>query len=43
MHIIVALILYALFTTKHSENKQSVSSKKGYERAVWLSQSFSRK
>lgn len=42
MHIIIAFILYAVFTTKQS-NKQDSKSKQGYDRAVWLSQSFSRK
>ena len=40
MHIIIAFILYAMFTTKHSKNE---SANKGYNRAVYLSHSFSRK
>lgn len=43
MHIIIAFILYAVFTTKQSNKSQDSESRKGYDRAVWLSQSFSRK
>jgi hypothetical protein len=51
MHIIIAFILYAVFTTKQSNKSQDSKSKqgqltpsqRGYDRAVWLSQSFSRK
>lgn len=43
MHIIIAFILYAVFTTKQSNKNQDSKSKQGYDRAVWLSQSFSRK
>ena len=39
MHIIIAFILYIAFTTKKRDSK----SQAGYDRAVWLSQSFSRK
>lgn len=39
MHIIIAFILYAMFTTKHSNRNKSQA---GYNRAVWLSHSFSR-
>ena len=42
MHIIIAFILYALFTTKQSSKSQDSKSRKGYDRAVWLSHSFSR-
>lgn len=50
MHIIIAFILYAIFTTKQSNKSQDSESKRGqltpsqrgYDRAVWLSQSFSR-
>ncbi len=42
MHIIIAFILYAVFTTKQSNKNQDSKSKQGYDRAVWLSQSFSR-
>lgn len=42
MHIIIAFILYAVFTTKQSNKSQDSKSKQGYDRAVWLSQSFSR-
>lgn len=38
MHIIIAFILYAVFTTKKKDSK----SQAGYDRAVWLSHSFSR-
>lgn len=38
MHIIIAFILYAVFTTKKRDSK----SQAGYDRAVWLSHSFSR-
>lgn len=43
MHIIIAFILYAIFTTKQSNKSQDSESRKGYDRAVWLSHSFSRK
>ena len=42
MHIIIAFILYAMFTTKQSNKSQDSKLKKGYDRAVWLSHSFSR-
>lgn len=42
MHIIIAFILYAVFTTKQSNKSQDTNSRKGYDRAVWLSHSFSR-
>ena len=42
MHIIIAFILYAIFTTKNSNKNQDSKSKQGYDRAVWLSHSFSR-
>ena len=42
MHIIIAFILYALFTTKQSSKSQDSKSNQGYDRAVWLSHSFSR-
>ena len=42
MHIIIAFILYAVFTTKQSNKSQDSKSRKGYDKAVWLSQSFSR-
>lgn len=38
MHIIIAFILYIAFTTKKKDSK----SQAGYDRAVWLSHSFSR-
>ena len=42
MHIIIAFILYAMFTTKHSNRNNDSKSQAGYNRAVWLSHSFSR-
>lgn len=42
MHIIIAFILYAVFTTKQSNRDNDSKSQAGYDRAVWLSHSFSR-